>query len=102
MSSNEAAVLRTYEGNLAYRALRVCEWPRRTTTPDFDYISLDQYADGEGVVGAKAGLREVLDLLRTVAPTGATVLVEGEAGTGKEVIAQAIHTYSRRRDRPSV
>jgi formate hydrogenlyase transcriptional activator len=103
MRSNEAAVLRAYEGNLAYRSLRVCEWPRTITTSDSESdISLDQYGEQEGIVGSSTGLRKVLDLVRTVAPTDSTVLIEGETGTGKEVIAQAIHTYSRRRDRPFV
>jgi formate hydrogenlyase transcriptional activator len=42
---------------------------------------------------------ETLDLVRTVAPTDSTVLIEGETGTGKEVIASAIHACSKRRDR---
>ncbi|MGA9626221.1 MAG: sigma 54-interacting transcriptional regulator, partial [Bryobacteraceae bacterium] len=55
-------------------------------------------ADGfEGIVGRSAALREVLDQLQTVAPTDSTVLIEGETGTGKELIARAIHTHSRRR-----
>src|ERR1700729_409718 len=53
----------------------------------------------EGMVGCSAALMETLDLVRTVAPTDSTVLIEGETGTGKEVIASAIHACSKRRDR---
>jgi formate hydrogenlyase transcriptional activator len=55
-----------------------------------------------GIVGASGALREVLDLVRTVAPTNSTALIEGETGTGKELIARAIHEHSTRRDRPFV
>jgi formate hydrogenlyase transcriptional activator len=50
----------------------------------------------EGIIGMSPGLREVLDLVGTVAATDSTVLIEGETGTGKELIAGAIHTSSRR------
>jgi transcriptional regulator with GAF, ATPase, and Fis domain len=56
----------------------------------------------EGIVGSSAALMEVLDLVGTVAPTDSTVLIEGETGTGKELIAGAIHAHSKRRDRPFV
>jgi len=56
----------------------------------------------EDIVGASRGLREVLELVRTVAPTNSTALIEGETGTGKELIARAIHERSTRRDRPFV
>jgi transcriptional regulator with PAS, ATPase and Fis domain len=56
----------------------------------------------EDIVGASGALREVLDLVRTVAPTNCTALIEGETGTGKELIARAIHEHSTRRDRPFV
>jgi len=56
----------------------------------------------EGIVGSSVALMEVLDLVRTVAPTDSTVLIEGETGTGKELIAAAIHAHSKRRDRPFV
>jgi formate hydrogenlyase transcriptional activator len=56
----------------------------------------------EGIVGSSRALRGVLDQIRTVAPTDSTVLIEGETGTGKEVIASAIHAHSSRRNRPFV
>jgi transcriptional regulator with GAF, ATPase, and Fis domain len=56
----------------------------------------------EGIVGASGSLREVLDLVRTVALTDSTVLIEGETGTGKELIARAIHNISPRRGQPFV
>jgi formate hydrogenlyase transcriptional activator len=54
------------------------------------------------IVGASEALREVLDLVRIVAPTDSTALIEGETGTGKELIAHAIHEHSSRRDRSFV
>jgi len=54
------------------------------------------------IVGASRALREVLDLVRIVAPTNSTALIEGETGTGKELIARAIHELSTRRERPFV
>jgi formate hydrogenlyase transcriptional activator len=56
----------------------------------------------DGIVGSSPALRTVLDQVRIVAPTGATVLIEGETGTGKELIARAIHVHSERRHRPFV
>ena len=54
------------------------------------------------IVGHSAALRRVLTAVETVAPTDATVLLAGETGTGKELIARAIHTLSRRRANPFV
>ena len=56
----------------------------------------------EGVVGKSAALRSVLRQVEIVAPTGSGVLVQGETGTGKELIARAIHDLSARGDRPFV
>ena len=52
----------------------------------------------ENIIGASGALREVLDLVRMVAPTNSTALIEGETGTGNELIARAIHERSKRRD----
>jgi PAS domain S-box-containing protein len=56
----------------------------------------------EEIVGRSAALVDVLAKVRLVAPTDATVLISGETGTGKELIARAIHSASRRRDRPLI
>lgn len=55
-----------------------------------------------GIVGSSPALSGVLEQLRTVAPTDSTVLIEGETGTGKELIARAVHTCSGRRAGPFV
>lgn len=57
---------------------------------------LDKKYSFEGIVGNSPGLTEVLDKVKLVAPSKATVLLEGETGTGKELIAQAIHQNSNR------
>src|ERR1700676_4709605 len=55
--------------------------------------------DFEGIVGQSSALRNVLRLVETVAPSDSTVLLLGETGTGKELIARAIHERSRRKNR---
>lgn len=56
----------------------------------------------EEIIGASAGLRAILDQVRRVAPTDATALILGETGTGKELIARALHSASKRADRPFI
>src|SRR5271165_4477824 len=50
----------------------------------------------EGIIGRSRAIRNVLEQVRTVAPTDATVLLHGETGTGKELVAHALHTLSSR------
>src|SRR5712672_2952042 len=54
------------------------------------------------IIGNSASLRKVLKQVETVAPTDSTVLIYGETGTGKELIARAIHDLSPRRSKPFV
>src|SRR5215472_244258 len=56
----------------------------------------------EGMVGKSAALQRTLQELEVVAPTDSGVLILGETGTGKELIARAIHNLSARRDRPFI
>jgi DNA-binding NtrC family response regulator len=56
----------------------------------------------DSIIGADSSLAQVLQLVKSVAPTGSTVLLRGETGTGKEVIARAIHENSSRSRRDFV
>jgi formate hydrogenlyase transcriptional activator len=83
----------------------------RTSFPNVSRLEADQFYFEpeispedcfEGMVGKSAALRKVLEQVAIVAPTDSTVLIHGETGTGKELIARAIHNLSSRRDRPYV
>jgi formate hydrogenlyase transcriptional activator len=56
----------------------------------------------EEIIGESSALRQVLQMVETVAPSDSTVLILGETGTGKELIARAIHEHSRRKGRTFV
>lgn len=56
----------------------------------------------EEIVGRSPALAAVLEHVRAVAPTDASVLITGETGTGKELVARAIHSASRRKDQPLI
>ena len=82
-----------------------------TTLPSVSRVEDDQfYFDPEltseqcfeGIVGNSPSLRKVLEHVAIVAPLDSTVLLHGETGTGKELVARAIHNLSSRRDRPYV
>ncbi len=65
-------------------------------------VAVDQGVQLDGIVARSHAMAEVLDLVRRVAPTPTTVLITGASGTGKEVIARALHRLSPRRNRPFV
>jgi formate hydrogenlyase transcriptional activator len=56
----------------------------------------------EEIVGSSSGLAKVLENVQRVSPTDASVLITGETGTGKELIARAIHSSSSRADKPFI
>ncbi len=61
-----------------------------------------QQLDGTEILGQSPALRQVLEEVRQVAATDATVLIQGETGTGKELFARAIHLGSRRHGEPMI
>ncbi|MDY0040704.1 MAG: sigma-54 dependent transcriptional regulator [Desulforhabdus sp.] len=61
----------------------------------------DRYTYGD-IIGKSAAMQKVFELIDTVADTNATVLITGETGTGKELVARAIHTNSSRRYSPFI
>jgi two-component system response regulator HydG len=63
---------------------------------------LDEKFGFEGVVGSSPQMHDVIDRLKRIAPTNASVLIQGATGTGKELVAQAIHQNSPRKGKPFV
>jgi formate hydrogenlyase transcriptional activator len=63
---------------------------------------VDVKHDFTEIVGRSASLKRILSQVEVVAPTDATVLILGETGTGKELIARAVHSMSPRRERPFI
>ncbi len=61
---------------------------------------LDEKFGFEGVIGNSPAMHEVIKACQAIAPTAATVLILGETGTGKELIARAIHNNSPRKNKP--
>jgi formate hydrogenlyase transcriptional activator len=88
----------TREGNLRFAG---CGSTSANDERDLDEKKPSQGGFG-GIVGQSPALREALQLVEMVAPSDATVLLLGETGTGKELIAHAIHNRSRRKDRAFV
>ncbi len=66
------------------------------------FVELSSRTSFESMIGASVEMRRLYALIEKVAPTDTTVLIEGETGTGKELVARAIHDTSARRDGPFV
>lgn len=87
-------VLILTERALQFKAIKADNRLQRTAP------ALDR--DDFGIVGNNAKLRQVRAVIRTAAPSDASVLIEGESGTGKEMIATALQVQSRRSNRPFI
>jgi two-component system response regulator AtoC len=69
---------------------------------DRDLSAANDDADPYRIVGASSRMAEIHEIIRKVSPTTATVLITGETGTGKELIARAIHRLSTRQEQPFI
>ncbi len=69
---------------------------------DRDLTAAEDDADPYRIVGVSSRMAEIHEIIRKVSPTTSTVLVTGETGTGKELIARAIHRLSPRKDQPFI
>src|ERR1700678_4147123 len=87
---------------LQYENLRLKTRPEITIDLDRINKPVNSEPGFEEIIGRSSGLRRVLQMVETVAWGDSTVLLLGETGTGKELIARAIHNHSPRRDRPFV
>jgi len=65
-------------------------------------IEVERLQPGEGVVGTTAEMRELFDLITRVARTDTTVLIRGESGVGKEIVARTVHRQSLRANQPFI
>ena len=81
-------------------------WDNRQLLDKIDSImttaGMPQDFDRCGIIGNNSQLENIISTLKKIAPTDAPVLITGENGTGKEMIARAIHENSRRRGKPFV
>jgi formate hydrogenlyase transcriptional activator len=98
-SLEERVAARTHELSAALAEL---EQLRARLQAENVYLQQELGADARGIVGSAPALAKVLVQVRRVARGDTTVLVTGETGTGKELIARAIHEASPRRERPLV
>jgi formate hydrogenlyase transcriptional activator len=87
---------------LQYQDLRPNTDPEITLDLDGLEESLNPETGFEGIIGRSSALRRVLEMVETVAWGDSTVLLLGETGTGKELIARAIHSHSPRIEQPFV
>jgi formate hydrogenlyase transcriptional activator len=97
--ANQVAV--AVENALAFREIQALKDQLAKENAYLEEQVRTEHNFGE-IVGGSAALRRVLKEVQTVAPTGSTVLIRGETGTGKELIARALHQLSPRQERTFV
>ncbi len=78
------------------------ELKRLRLTASYLRAEVDKELDLDGMVTSAPGMQEIIDNVHRVAPTDSTVLLHGETGVGKELMARAIHRLSRRTDKPLI
>lgn len=84
------------------RALRLKELEEKARATDHLHKEIKEIFDFESIVGASSGLGNVMETIKKAAPTDSTILILGETGTGKELLARAVHENSQRKEGPFV
>src|SRR3954470_24424709 len=90
------------EGELAHRIQKALERARLINTVELFAGDFNRRHGLSALVGRSTAMRELTGRISRVAPSDATVLIQGESGTGKELVARALHTLSRRKEKPFV
>ena len=90
------------EDELLLRVGKALELRRLVVERDLLAAEVRRQQAQEGIIGGSAPMQEVKERVRRVAASDATVLITGESGVGKEVVARALHLSSRRGDKPFV
>jgi len=96
--SISCSLLRDERGNImggveSFRDLTLLEELRKEIKKEFSF---------QNIISKSPRMKEIFDVLPTIARSESTVLLQGESGTGKELIARALHTLSLRRDKPLI
>jgi formate hydrogenlyase transcriptional activator len=98
---SSVAVMNAYVDEREWRDESLTVAPPNDVQEDPARVCLEEQIGSEtgfeGIIGNSSALKEVLELVETVAPSDSTVLLLGETGTGKELIARAVHERSRRK-----
>ncbi|CAA0114803.1 Transcriptional regulatory protein ZraR [Zhongshania aliphaticivorans] len=84
------------------RIIRTTSSEKKVNTLEPTSNQRKQIADANGMIGSCKAMQQLYDYIRKAAPTDATVLVHGETGTGKELVARAIHNQSPRQGKPII
>jgi DNA-binding NtrC family response regulator len=84
--------------DLLHKVRRLLEHKRQAWEVQFLRREVSRHLDFTGMVGRSPAMREIFALVKKVAPTNATVLITGESGVGKEVVARLLHTHSAQKD----
>jgi len=90
---NERLILVVNKANAMYRVIKENRRLRRDIESRYSF---------ENIIGKSKKMQDVFEMIRKVAPVTATVLIEGKSGTGKELVAKAIHFNSPRHDKPFI
>jgi DNA-binding NtrC family response regulator len=84
--------------DLLHKVRRLLEHKRQMWEVQLLRREVSRHFDFDHMVGRSQAMKEILELIKKVAPTNATVLITGESGVGKEVVARLIHSHSSQKD----